>query len=178
MFSIWGPTWRLVDGPGAFRIVADGGLSKQADKLPRISLCDWAPFSATEGPAARPANRGLAGTAGRSHTARLTSWHLHFPPVTFFPIFHSRLLLNLFSLGEVSVSTNGFRSTFVATRCFVFLLQSEAVHGLELWMIWTELCRWTYFDWSHLPCPCHWRRMKQLYDKKAKKWPSFNQYLL
>lgn len=37
-------------GPGAFRGVADGGLSKQADKLPRIPLCAWPLLRAARGP--------------------------------------------------------------------------------------------------------------------------------
>lgn len=53
-----------MDGPGAFHSVADGGLSKQVDKLPRIPLCAWVRLRTEKGPAARPANSGTMGTAG------------------------------------------------------------------------------------------------------------------
>lgn len=54
----------LVNGRGAVHSVADGGLSKQADKLPRIPLCVWALLKAAEGRATKPANSGSAGTEG------------------------------------------------------------------------------------------------------------------
>lgn len=66
---------------GPFRIVADGGLSKQADKLLRIPLCAWALLRATEGPSSHTCQQRVSWHRGPpSHT----SWRPpHLPSVLF-----------------------------------------------------------------------------------------------
>lgn len=174
-----GPTWRLVDGPWAFRSVADGGLSKQADKLPRIPPLCLGTHRVAEGPTTKPANSGSAGTEG-THTHTLAPSHFlassSFPLFSFVLIFHCQLLLIPLPLGKVSLRTNRLWGAFVSTQFSFFRLGGDCS-----WPSFEDDLKWSpqmgLFWLISTPSVAPYR--KQCYfDKKSNKWPMFNRNLL
>ena len=79
--------------------------SKQANKLPKISICVWALLRATEGPAARSASSGSAGTMACEHTA----------------LFLLRSYSFFFHLAKSQSAQTDLGVFFISTQCFFCL---------------------------------------------------------
>lgn len=117
-----------------FDNVADGGLSKQVDKLPWIPLCAWTLWRVTNCPVARPANSGSAGSEDCPHTVlpHFLAPSSQFPFPLLFTVSSCSFLIHL----AVSQSAG----TAIVLAQLSFLVWEEIVHNSMLFWLISSSC--------------------------------------
>lgn len=131
----------LETGRGAVHSVADGGLSKQADKLPRIPPLCLGTVESSGGLSDQTCQQWVSWHRGLFHTLVLSYFLASSSSLISFPFFtvDSYSFLSIWQ-GLCTTRSQSFCFNTVLFLCL----------GVDCSCPW--VCRWSsYFDWFHVP---------------------------